>query len=148
MGDVPSPREVTYKVTFHQWFTSGVKAIRTLPTICVHRCSVSQVSLQADRGRSGQGDDAFMLISVRSRAVRMAKSGRPSAARIQPTRRNLSPRFQRLATLNPCLWSAVRSRASDGPGTIRNVAGSGPFPRYGAHPPGAGRGARRLSRLL
>src|ERR1700726_4266403 len=32
---------------------SGVSAIRTLPTICVQRCNVSQVSLHAASGKSG-----------------------------------------------------------------------------------------------
>src|SRR6516162_8567229 len=32
---------------------SGVSAMRTLPTICVQRCNVSQVSLHAASGKSG-----------------------------------------------------------------------------------------------
>src|SRR5580698_925243 len=35
---------------------SGVVAIRTLPAICVHRCSVSQVWLHASSGKSGQSE--------------------------------------------------------------------------------------------
>ena len=37
------PRAETYSGTFHQWFINGVDAIRTLPTICVQSCSVSNV---------------------------------------------------------------------------------------------------------
>ena len=54
MGEVVSPRAVAYSVTFHQWLTSGVRAMRTLPTIWVQRCSVSHVALHADSGSSGQ----------------------------------------------------------------------------------------------
>src|SRR2546421_3878461 len=53
MGDVVSPRGVTYKVTCHQWFTNGLSSILTLPTTCVHICSVSQVSRHASKGRAG-----------------------------------------------------------------------------------------------
>src|SRR6266566_8617776 len=53
MEDVVSPRGVTYKVTCHQWFTNGLSSILTLPTICVHIWSVSQVSLHASYGRAG-----------------------------------------------------------------------------------------------
>jgi hypothetical protein len=42
--------------------TSGVQASRTLPAICVHNCSVSQVSFQALNGRSGQCE--FQLIGI------------------------------------------------------------------------------------
>src|SRR6266581_6561260 len=54
MEEVVSPRGVTYKVTCHQWFTNGLSSILTLPTICVHIWSVSQVSLHASNGRAGQ----------------------------------------------------------------------------------------------
>src|SRR4030081_745700 len=54
MADVVSPRGVTYNVTCHQWFTNGLSSILTLPTICVHRCKVSRVSLHASKGRAGQ----------------------------------------------------------------------------------------------
>src|SRR5437763_1662317 len=54
MADVVSPRGVTYNVTCHQWFTNGLSSILTLPTICVHMCSVSQVSFHASNGRDGQ----------------------------------------------------------------------------------------------
>src|SRR6266568_1041225 len=54
MEDVVSPRGVTYKVTCHQWFTNGLNSILTLPTICVHIWSVSQVSFHASNGSAGQ----------------------------------------------------------------------------------------------
>src|SRR2546425_3800711 len=52
--DVVSPRAVTYNGTFHQWFTTGVRRSRTLPTICVHMWSVAYVSFHELRGRAGQ----------------------------------------------------------------------------------------------
>ena len=51
--DVVKPRAVTYSGTFHQWFTVGVWAIRTLPTIWVHRWKVSRVSTQPETGIAG-----------------------------------------------------------------------------------------------
>src|SRR6266566_7784682 len=54
MADVVSPREVTYNVTCHQWLRNGLSSILTLPTICVHRCRVWQVSLHASKGSAGQ----------------------------------------------------------------------------------------------
>ena len=54
IGGVPSPRAVTYRVTCQEWLSHGVSASRTLPTICVHSCSVSQVSFHAANGSSGQ----------------------------------------------------------------------------------------------
>src|SRR5215467_12247889 len=53
MEEVVSPRGVTYNVTCHQWFTNGLSSILTLPTICIHIWSVSQVSLHASKGRAG-----------------------------------------------------------------------------------------------
>ena len=47
IGDVVRPRGVTYRVTCHEWLVHGVFARRILPTICVHSCSVVQVSFQA-----------------------------------------------------------------------------------------------------
>jgi hypothetical protein len=54
IGDVVKPRQVTYSGTCHQWFTMGACARRILPTTCVQRCSVAQVSDQSSSGRSGQ----------------------------------------------------------------------------------------------
>src|SRR5437879_2234674 len=47
MAEVVSPRGVTYRVTCHQWLRKGESTMRTLPTICVHMCSVWQVSRHA-----------------------------------------------------------------------------------------------------
>ena len=54
MGDVVSPRAVTYSGTFHQWLTSGARLRRILPTICVHMCSVNSVSFHEAYGSSGR----------------------------------------------------------------------------------------------
>src|SRR5438067_11771124 len=54
MEEVVSPRGVTYHVTCHQWLRKGLSSILTLPTICVHRCRVWQVSLHASTGSAGQ----------------------------------------------------------------------------------------------
>ena len=59
IADVLSPRGVTYRGTFHQWFSSGVSAIRVLPTICVHMCSVSQVCSHSANGRAGQDNSGM-----------------------------------------------------------------------------------------
>ena len=47
IGGVASPRAVTCKVTCQEWLSHGVSESRTLPTICVHSCSVAQVSFHA-----------------------------------------------------------------------------------------------------
>src|SRR6266508_2761986 len=54
MNDVVSPRVETYSGTFHQWLTSGVSSMRTLPTIWVHMWSVSRVSFHSSTTNSGQ----------------------------------------------------------------------------------------------
>src|SRR5260370_30833698 len=56
MADVLSPRGVTERGTFHQWFSSGARAIRVLPTICVHMWSVSQVFSHSANGSGGHSD--------------------------------------------------------------------------------------------
>ena len=38
---------------FHQWFTRGVRARLTLPTICIHMWSVAYVSRQPSSGSAG-----------------------------------------------------------------------------------------------
>src|SRR6266704_5865863 len=60
MAEVVSPRGVTYRVTCHQWLRKGESSMRTLPTICVHRCSVSRVSFHASYGRDGHSSAAFL----------------------------------------------------------------------------------------
>src|ERR1700733_5638742 len=42
---------------------AGVRASRILPTICVHRCSVAQVSLQAACGKAGQASLRRVAVS-------------------------------------------------------------------------------------
>jgi hypothetical protein len=46
---------------------SGVQAILTLPTICVHKINVSQVPLQAVYGRLGQCEFARSFMTAFSR---------------------------------------------------------------------------------
>src|SRR5262249_20099310 len=58
MAPVVSPRALTCSATFHQWFSRGVSSSRTLPTICIHICSVSRVPCQASGGSAGQHDAA------------------------------------------------------------------------------------------
>src|ERR1017187_6197929 len=69
MGEVVSPLELTYSGTCHQWFTCGERARRTLPTIWVHICNVSQVSAQAERGSKGQasGESKTALVTDMSK---------------------------------------------------------------------------------
>ena len=54
IGPVVSPRGLTYSVTCQEWLIHGVWAMRILPTICVHMCSVASVSFHGSYGRSGQ----------------------------------------------------------------------------------------------
>ena len=46
---------VTCSAMPHQWLIGGASASATLPTICVHRCSVAYVSFHASYGSAGQG---------------------------------------------------------------------------------------------
>src|ERR1700726_2150298 len=62
MGDVVSPRHVTYNGTCHQWLTIGAWASRIFPTTCVHKCRVAQVSAQSDSGRSGHSPGVVLAI--------------------------------------------------------------------------------------
>src|SRR5689334_14215543 len=63
--EVVNPRGVTYSVTFHQWFTSGVRPARVLPTICVHMCSVSQVLSHSANGSGGHSSEIkFDLVDI------------------------------------------------------------------------------------
>src|SRR5215510_13986869 len=67
MAEVVKPRGLTYSGTFHQWFSFGVSASRTLPTTCVHMCSVAQVSLQDSSGKEGQlsGESEILCLFIR-----------------------------------------------------------------------------------
>src|SRR2546423_9330597 len=62
IGDVVSPRAVTYSVTCHEWLVHGVWVRRTLPTICMNMCRVAQVSLQASSGRSGHAAEELETV--------------------------------------------------------------------------------------
>src|SRR4051812_23877856 len=53
MSDVVRPRALTYSGTFHQWFSLGVFASRTLPTIWVQSCRVSRVADHSATGSDG-----------------------------------------------------------------------------------------------
>src|SRR5579864_6298879 len=73
MAEVVSPRGVTYRATCHQWLRKGESSRRTLPTICVHRCRVWQVSRHSSYGSAGQSATlslslvfcaGFMLLSI------------------------------------------------------------------------------------
>ena len=57
IAEVVSPRGVTYSVACHQWLTSGAWAIRTLPMIWVHMCTVARVSGQSDSRSRGHPAD-------------------------------------------------------------------------------------------
>src|SRR5207247_8686470 len=57
IGEVVSPREVTYSVTCQEWFVHGLRVRRILPTICVHMCRVMAVSFHSAKGRDGQCSD-------------------------------------------------------------------------------------------
>src|SRR6516164_6797964 len=67
MGEVVSPRALTWSGTCHQWFMYGLNANRILPTIWVHMCSVARVGSQASSGSAGQcGSCSVMLGLLRS----------------------------------------------------------------------------------
>src|SRR5258708_33829721 len=59
IGDVVSPRAVTYNGTCHQWFIYGLSSSLTFPTTCVHICSVSHVSFHASNGNAGHSSGTF-----------------------------------------------------------------------------------------
>src|SRR5947208_7268200 len=62
IGEVVSPREVTYSVTCQEWFVHGVRVRRILPTICVHMCSVAAVSIHSAKGKDGQNFSRSSLV--------------------------------------------------------------------------------------
>src|SRR3982750_4693178 len=61
IGSVVNPRAVRWSVTFHQWLMRGVSASRTLPTTCVHMCSVAYVSAHSASGSGGQASDCVAI---------------------------------------------------------------------------------------
>src|SRR6058998_1295849 len=68
IGEVVSPREVTYSVTCQEWFVHGVSVRRIFPTICVHMCRVMAVSFHSAKDRDGQSSDAPFI----SEEIRLA----------------------------------------------------------------------------
>src|SRR2546426_969456 len=64
IGEVVSPREVTYNATCQQWFCGGDRASRVLPAIWVQRCKVASVSAHCANGIGGHVSDV-----VRTRAL-------------------------------------------------------------------------------
>src|ERR1041385_3223589 len=61
MGEVVSPRDVTYSGTCHQWLRYGASFSLIFPTICVHMCRVSRVSFQASSGSAGQASASTFM---------------------------------------------------------------------------------------
>src|SRR3990172_9536169 len=93
IDDVDRPRDVTYNVACHEWFTQGEPWSRTFPTIWVHRCSVAQVSFHPSYGMEGQ----LGLMDLPS-----ASASRPSP---------LSPEPSPIRTLCPCSRRRFRRAA-------------------------------------
>ena len=63
--EVRNPRVDTYKGTPQEWFSHGEYPRRILPTICVHRWSVSKVSNHSSVGSGGQaGSTSRCMYSV------------------------------------------------------------------------------------
>src|SRR5216684_6919996 len=58
---VVNPRAVPCRATCHQWFCIGANASCVLPTIWVHRCSVSMVSRHVPGGSSGHASTTLGL---------------------------------------------------------------------------------------
>ena len=82
IGEVVRPRAVTYSGTCHQWLSGGASAIRTLPTIWTHMCSVDMVGSQSRHGSSGQAPrgspaDPSPLIGRPTRTRRAMQLGDP-----------------------------------------------------------------------
>ena len=65
IGDVFSPRAVTYNGTCPHWGSIGASASRTFPTICMYMCSVSRVGRHASYGSSGQASSFEVGASMR-----------------------------------------------------------------------------------
>src|ERR1700722_6642648 len=94
ISEVVSPRAVTYSVEFHQWFDRGSRASRVLPTIWVHRCTVSRVGCHGSSGREGQlivirfppltGTKQRRVSPQRECGKRCTSCGQPTATAIRP----------------------------------------------------------------
>src|SRR6201996_7775778 len=102
IGIVVSPRAVGYSVTFQHWFSAGVSAMRILPTICNHICSVAQLSAHALYGSSGQ---TSIICPPCSRSHVLSRPPSTNLRRIQST---LPMPYQVLARkYRPTLFSDV-----------------------------------------
>src|SRR3954454_18903617 len=83
-AEVVSPRGLTYKVTCHQWLIIGACARRTLPTICIQRCSVSRVAVQSSTRNAGQ------LVPVIVERLRRGSAPEPGQPALHPRQRALA----------------------------------------------------------
>ena len=72
IGEVVRPLAVTYNGTCHQWLSGGARAMRTLPTIWTHMCSVDIVGSHARQGSSGQASRSSPRPPVIGRPARDA----------------------------------------------------------------------------
>ena len=82
-----TPRAVTYRGTFHQWFMSGVFANLILPTTWVHSWTVSRVSCQSDTQSSGHtGDSRSSFTTGTLSAVGNALPWCRGLSRVRPSR--------------------------------------------------------------
>src|SRR6266513_4073048 len=70
IGEVVSPREVTYSVTCQEWFVHGLSVSRILPTSCVHMCRVMAVSFHSAKGREGHWLDASFTLCFYPRLMK------------------------------------------------------------------------------
>ena len=105
IGEVVSPRAVTYRGTCQEWFVHGDWTSRTLPTTCVHRCSVAQVSRQSSKGSGGHtsscmGPIEYSLASGPTRA-RALTNKRLSGYQPTPMLVHLGTIQERVADLVP-----------------------------------------------
>src|SRR5579859_4324847 len=89
--EVVSPRAVSANVTFHQSFRNGVSASFTLPTTCVHMCTVLSVACHSAYGNAGQ------MSSSSARGLTINRLGRILEARAKSRRRQDAPRHALVA---------------------------------------------------
>src|SRR3984885_4134154 len=102
ISDVVSPRAVTYRLEFHQWFDRGSRPSRVLPTIWVHRCTVSRVGCHCSSGREGQ-----LIEWLPSRCLVPGASRLHDALPFADRRETGAPRFARLAFLPADMASSL-----------------------------------------
>src|SRR4051812_29852262 len=113
IAEVVSPRAETYSGTCHQWFSAGESAIRTLPTTCVHRCSVSRVGSHASSSSAGHalvsGDSAIVI----EQRLQQGDGEAEGASRLRRTTRAASGRRRHLAQEGGNLAVEVLGRVED-----------------------------------